>query len=451
MPQDSNNQITSAYSGMFPESSQAQGAPAQISQSTEASKEDQSNNTNDLSQSRYVSMMPGADSSYKGAPKPSEDFWSSAANASANFVNKNYPELGAAGGIGLAMKAGVPQGLKYNPEEWNKNKEKYEQNHNTLNLIEQNKNDLLNEHDRLSDLHNQNVANHERAILEHANAKTTTFEDFMPESYQPERELTGGEAWAKNWANQERPGIGGVPEASAAYNRSKYTGKVSSRISKNYGPKGPDEPNSLLERLAARRVAAEERAKTDAEFAEQKRQAEIDRAEHVAQKEAAEKQASLARKESAAQLQQIKRNLNPTASDIKSEQSLHNENQTILENLAKQVTPWGSLNPSKLSTELAKIGRSTFPRFTPGIGATFAPFEAEKTIEDYKAGNYGRMLAHGAGTVGALAQATDIPLLMGAGDVLQLPSIFLGGYDLGNAAKDYIKSKESNSPLKNPQ
>jgi hypothetical protein len=63
---------------------------------------------------------------------------------------------------------------------------------------------------------------------------------------------TGGEKWARNWAGQERPGIGGVPEASAAYQRSKGQGKVSGRLSKMYGPAGPNEPKALVDRLMAR-------------------------------------------------------------------------------------------------------------------------------------------------------------------------------------------------------
>lgn len=66
--------------------------------------------------------------------------------------------------------------------------------------------------------------------------------------------LTSGEKWTQNWAGQQRPGVGGVPEASSAYNRAKGQGIVSGRMSKMYGPpKAPNEPNALLERLAQRR------------------------------------------------------------------------------------------------------------------------------------------------------------------------------------------------------
>jgi hypothetical protein len=47
---------------------------------------------------------------------------------------------------------------------------------------------------------------------------------------------SSGGAWLKNWANMERPDfVGGVPEASQAYNRSKGQGKITSRLSKIHG------------------------------------------------------------------------------------------------------------------------------------------------------------------------------------------------------------------------
>lgn len=52
---------------------------------------------------------------------------------------------------------------------------------------------------------------------------------------------TGGDKWAKNWAGQNRQGLS-VPEASAAYQRSKGQGKVSGRVSQMYGPRPPVEP-----------------------------------------------------------------------------------------------------------------------------------------------------------------------------------------------------------------
>jgi hypothetical protein len=65
---------------------------------------------------------------------------------------------------------------------------------------------------------------------------------------------TSGEKWSLNWANQERPNVGGVPEASAAYNRSKGQGKVTSRMSKMWGPPPPSAPGQLPTSLADRLI-----------------------------------------------------------------------------------------------------------------------------------------------------------------------------------------------------
>lgn len=77
-------------------------------------------------------------------------------------------------------------------------------------------------------------------------AQTTAKPQFSP--------TTSGEKWSLNWANQERPNVGGVPEASAAYNRSKGQGKVTSRMSKMWGPPPPSAPGQLPTSLADRLI-----------------------------------------------------------------------------------------------------------------------------------------------------------------------------------------------------
>jgi hypothetical protein len=56
--------------------------------------------------------------------------------------------------------------------------------------------------------------------------------------------LSGGDKWRQNWAGQGgQPTGASVPEASAAYQRSKGQGKVSGRVSQMYGPPSkPPEP-----------------------------------------------------------------------------------------------------------------------------------------------------------------------------------------------------------------
>jgi hypothetical protein len=81
---------------------------------------------------------------------------------------------------------------------------------------------------------------------------------FLAMTPEERAKMTGGEKWSLNWRGQETPGVGGVPEASAKYQRAKGQGKITGRMSKMYGPpKAAGEPDALLDRLAARRAAAE--------------------------------------------------------------------------------------------------------------------------------------------------------------------------------------------------
>jgi len=79
---------------------------------------------------------------------------------------------------------------------------------------------------------------------------------------------------------------------------------------------------------------------------------------------------------------------------------------------------------------LARFGAKVAGRFVPTAGAAFAPLEAEAAKREWENKNYGRAAIHGLGTVGALAQATGVPLLMGAGDIAQIPAAGLAAYDL---------------------
>ena len=84
---------------------------------------------------------------------------------------------------------------------------------------------------------------------------------------------------------------------------------------------------------------------------------------------------------------------------------------------------------------LARVGTKIAPRFIPGAGAAFAPIEAEAALEEWKKKNYGRAAVHGLGSVGALAQATGVPWLMGAGDIAQIPAAGLALYDMATESE----------------
>ena len=88
--------------------------------------------------------------------------------------------------------------------------------------------------------------------------------------------------------------------------------------------------------------------------------------------------------------------------------------------------------PHPVVSSLAKIGTKVAGRFVPGVGSAFAPIEAQAAKEDWEAKNYGRAAAHGLGVLGAAAQSTGVPFLMGAGDIAQIPAAGLFLYDLFN-------------------
>ena len=82
-------------------------------------------------------------------------------------------------------------------------------------------------------------------------------------------------------------------------------------------------------------------------------------------------------------------------------------------------------------TRLGKIAG----RFVPGAGAAMAPIEFEAMLRESRKNTpegMARALVHGIGGAGGVLQATAIPPLVGLGDILQIPSVGLGVYDIGN-------------------
>jgi len=114
--------------------------------------------------------------------------------------------------------------------------------------------------------------------------------------------------------------------------------------------------------------------------------------------------------------------------------------QTALENEAEYnrllaKTPNASPQDNRFTNRVVnglRVVGNIGKRFVPMAGAAVAPYEAEQAYEDYKKGNYGRMAVHGLGTLGAMAEATGIPPVVGAGTLMQLPSALYAGYDALN-------------------
>lgn len=110
--------------------------------------------------------------------------------------------------------------------------------------------------------------------------------------------------------------------------------------------------------------------------------------------------------------------------------------QTALENEAEYnrllaKTPNAAPQDNRFVNGLRVVG-NIGKRFVPMAGAAVAPYEAEQAYEDYKKGNYGRMGTHGLGAVGAILQSTGIPPVVGAGNIMQMPSAGLALYDALN-------------------
>lgn len=80
---------------------------------------------------------------------------------------------------------------------------------------------------------------------------------------------SSGTKWMQNWAGVNREVSGGVPEASAMYNRMKGQGPISGRMTKMWGvdtqPQVPGQPKvPLVDRLMGQSAAAESSAATRA-------------------------------------------------------------------------------------------------------------------------------------------------------------------------------------------
>ena len=190
----------------------------------------------------------------------------------------------------------------------------------------------------------------------------------------------------------------------------------------------PDLASTQSGLLVPKDVAAEEEAKKLAAQREQdQRRAAI--AQQVAREKAEAKlrldQARTAEANArAAMAQEMQRLQKHTAAPAMSDtaQARHQENIARANSLQAEM-------PGRGQKFLEFFGKKILPKYVPGIGATFAPIEAERAKKEYDEGNYLRAAVHGAGSLGGLAQATGVPFLMGAGDILQTPAVGMSIYD----------------------
>ncbi len=107
-----------------------------------------------------------------------------------------------------------------------------------------------------------------------------------PEQLAQPKAQTSGTKWYQNWAGGSKEIAGGVPEAAAAYQRSKGQGEVTKKLTKKFGPDiySAGEPGQIKESLVDRLI----RQGKEAESANAARNAAMPAAEAAAAKRLAE-------------------------------------------------------------------------------------------------------------------------------------------------------------------
>jgi hypothetical protein len=168
------------------------------------------------------------------------------------------------------------------------------------------------------------------------------------------------------------------------------------------------------QRLAAQREQDQRRAAFAQQVAREKAEAKL----RLDQARAAEANARDAMAQEMRRLQ--KHTAAPAISD--DARARHQENIARANSLQSEM-------PGRGQKFLEFFGKKILPKYVPGVGAAFAPIEAERAKKYYDEGNYTQAAIHGAGSLGGLAQATGVPFLMGAGDILQTPATLQAMYE----------------------
>lgn len=296
------------------------------------------------------------------------------------------------------------------------------------------------------ELHQEQLRN---AQAEHARAQTLNFEDELARrsaitnspklSTAPELTPTsrGGEA-ATNYAlkfgaTEEEarrvPSMSAmqqenIPAQKDAWSKIPKIAPTFEAVKESPLLLGTEGQKAVRERLANEaRVEQERKAQVEAtnqrirdDIARQKAQAQINL-------ENAQEQARISAKAaaSAQTTQTAQATTPPVASKEQSNaQRLEQEYRDLVEKLKKT-------NPSLLA-QIGQIGG----RFIPGMGAAVAPVQAVKAKEYLDKNDLVRAGVYGLGSLGALGQATGIPPLVGAGNLMQIPAAGLSLYDLAN-------------------
>lgn len=385
----------------------------------------------------------------------------------------NKSALGAGAGLAAseALRFGMPEGAPYSKElKAAKQLQLEEGKENVKSAVEaanrmlpedfaahqQRGLDLKTQLDVLKTLHDQQEEAHRKAVMTHEYHKTLNINDYLPPELRiNETPASGGEKWGKNWAGQDRPGTS-VPEAAAAYQRSKGQGPVTSRLTKLYGSSQVQEPGtpavSQMKRLAANKLAQEQQLALAQERASATPHAEQSLAQNRAQAKIELENAKKARDASHRQLMEIERafeaHRNTAAPTTPRIDESTVKQQTKNEANEKALASRYGANP--LTKIMSRFPGAESRVATPVTSGALAPYWAEKAQEAWaKQPNWRAaltdpdVLTYGAGAAGALATMFPHPYVRGTGIALQAPAVYFSGKEalegpLSEAAKAAI-------------
>ena len=194
-----------------------------------------------------------------------------------------------------------------------------------------------------------------------------------------------------------------------------------------------------VEERKALQMQQEAKAKQEADFKKAQHQAAVKQVaqakfEAESRVKALEQQhkehllaAQQAEKEHRAHMKLLPPEATPSAAERKSASEKVNEIDELKNKIREQVGQYG-----KYGNVLAKIGTQVLPRFAPIYGSAMAIPQAESARQEFEKGNKIKGGLYALGSVGAMAQATGNPFLMGLGDIAQIPAAGLGIYDILN-------------------
>ena len=298
-----------------------------------------------------------------------------------------------------------------------------------------------------NELHQQQLRDAQAA---HANAQTLNFEDelarrsgtnrapALPNAPQLTPTSRGGEA-ATNYAlkfgaTEEEarrvPSMSAmqqenIPAQKEAWSKIPKIAPTFEAVKESPLLLGTEGQKAVRERLANEARAEQQRkAQVEAEHQRIRDSIAFQKAQAQIQLENAQEQARLSAKAAAAaERTQTTQATTPAVNpkDQTRAQTLEQEYRDLIEKLKKT-------NPGLLA-QLGKVAG----RFVPGVGAAVAPIEAAKAKDYYDKNDLFRAGVYGVGTLGAIGQATGIPPLVGAGNLMQIPAAGLSLIDMANA------------------